>query len=199
MELFSKLFGRKDSNGNSAGLTKTSTMLDEDMYWTLVTDSLRNSETLEEQHEFLVSRLKLLSPSEIVGFKLRTDKLLHDTYNSEMWCAGYIMNGGCSDDGFNYFRNWIISRGKEVYYHAKENPDSLVDLADDDTESYEFEDFAYAATDAFTEKTGKKIYDFIDQDNFKEGGYPTFDFTWEEENPDSMKKICPRLIERLWK
>ena len=36
------------------------------------------------------------------------------------------MNGGCSDDGFQYFRNWIISRGKEVYYAAKENPDNLI-------------------------------------------------------------------------
>src|ERR1044072_7914663 len=107
---------------NSTMLTKTAEMLNEDLYWAIITNSLQNSEDQDEQEMYLISALKQLSPVEIVGFRLRTDKLLYDTYNSEMWCAGFIMNGGCSDDGFEYFRNWVISRGKDVYYKAKENP-----------------------------------------------------------------------------
>jgi len=54
---------------------------------------------------------------------------------------------------------------------------------------------------AFKNKTGKDLYDFIDDDNFKfkEGHYQNFDFTWEEENPESMKAICPNLFARMWK
>ncbi|WP_375303964.1 DUF4240 domain-containing protein [Niastella sp. OAS944] len=185
---------------NSTMLTKTAEMLNEDLYWAIIRNSLQNSEDQDEQEMYLISALKQLSPVEIVGFRLRTDKLLYDTYNSEMWCAGFIMNGGCSDDGFEYFRNWVISRGKEVYYKAKENPDSLIDQTDLELEEYEFESFWYVALEAFREKTGKELYDFIDDDNFKlkEGYYPNFEFTWSDDNPESMKTICPRLFDKMW-
>jgi hypothetical protein len=186
---------------HSNNLTKTSEMLEENLYWQIIADSLKNSEDQDEQQEYLINRLQELAPVEITGFRLRTDKLLYDTYNSAMWCAGYIMNGGCSDDGFEYFRNWVISRGKDVYYKAKENPDSLIGQVDEelDIEEYEFEDFWYVALAAFNNKTGKELYDFIDNDNFtfKEGHYPLFEFTWKEENPDSMKAICPKLFDRM--
>ena len=80
-----------------------------------------------------------MSPKEMIGFRLYTDKLLYDTYNSEMWCAGYIMNEGCSDDSFEYFRNWVISRGKDTYLKAKENPDYLINEVVDGAEFYDFE------------------------------------------------------------
>ncbi|HEX3166252.1 MAG TPA: DUF4240 domain-containing protein [Chitinophagaceae bacterium] len=176
-------------------------MLDENLYWQIVQESLNNSGTQDGQQEYLVKRLQNLNPKDIVGFRLRTDKLLYDTYNSEMWCAGYIINGGCSDDGFEYFRNWVVSRGKDVYYKAKQNPDTLIEQVDEVAEFYEFEDFWYVALKAFKNKTGKDLYDFIDDDNFKfkEGHYQNFDFTWEEENPESMKAICPNLFARMWK
>jgi hypothetical protein len=197
MGFLNKLFGSDNSNN----LTKTSEMLDENLYWQIVQESLKNSGTQDGQQEYLVRRLQKLNPKDIVGFRLRTDKLLHDTYNSEMWCAGYIMNGGCSDDSFEYFRNWVISRGKDVYYSAKQNPDTLIEQVDEDAEFYDFEDFWYVALGAFKNKTGKDLYDFIDDDNFKfkEGHYPNFDFTWQEENPESMKAICPNLFDRMWK
>jgi hypothetical protein len=36
----------------------------------------------------------------------------------KMWCAGYIMNGGCSDDGFEYFQKLDNFEGKDTYYKA---------------------------------------------------------------------------------
>ena len=197
MGFLNKLFGSDNSNN----LTKTSEMLDENLYWQIVQESLNNSGTQDGQQEYLVRRIQKLNPKDIVGFRLRTDKLLYDTYNSEMWCAGYIMNGGCSDDSFEYFRNWVVSKGKDVYYMAKQNPDTLIEQVDKDAEYYDFEDFWYVALVAFKNKTGKDLYDFIDDDNFKfkEGHYPNFDFTWEEENPESLKAICPNLFDRMWK
>lgn len=194
-----KFFGGSNSNNNGAGLEKTAALLDEDAYWKIIQTSLAQSPDQNEQHDNLVSQLKQLSPAEIVGFKLRTDKLLYDIYNSDMWCAGYIMNGGCSDDGFQYFRGWVISRGKNVYYKAKSNPDNLVDELNDESEEYEFEDFLYAANDAFAATTEKDIYDFIDNDNFDLcESEIKIEFTWEEDNPETLKAICPRLFEAKW-
>lgn len=200
MGLFGKLFKNKNSGDSSSNFTRTAQMLDEDIYWRIVSESLDNTDNQDDQEQFLIKRLQKLTPGEIIGFRLRTDKLLYDTYNSQMWCAGYIMNGGCSDDGFEYFRNWVISRGKEVYYNAKSNPDSLVGQADEELDGYDFEGFWYVALEAFKNNTGKDLYDFIDEDNFKlkEGNYPKIEFDWKEEEPDTMKAICPKLFDSMW-
>lgn len=197
MGLFNKLFGKKNSSDRPAEPVKTAEVLDEDFYWRIVEESLRKSSDEDSQEKYLIERLQRLTPAEIIGFRLRTDKLLYDTYSSEMWCAAYILKGGCSDDGFEYFRCWLISRGKEVYYEAKANPDSLVSHIDEETDIYDFESFWYVALEAFEAKTGKDLYDFIDDDNFKfkEGHYPPFEFTWKEDQPETLRAICPRLFE----
>lgn len=205
MGLLDKLFGKKQTGNKSVNfdttqLTKTAEMLDEDLYWSIIAKSLKQTKNQDDQERFLIKEIEKLTPNQMIGFRLRTDKLLYDTYNSEMWCAGYIMNGGCSDDTFEYFRNWVISRGKETYYNAKQNPDNLIREVIEDEDLYDFESFWYVALEAFQHKTGKDLYDYIDNDNFKtaEGHYPQFEFTWQEENPESMKKICPRLFDKLW-
>lgn len=205
MGIFDKLFGKKESTKEEIPKTynqeieKTSEMLDETIYWNIVDSSVKNTKNQDAQERFLVKEIEKLTPKQMIGFRLRTDKLLYDTYNSEMWCAGYIMNGGCSDDGFEYFRNWIIARGKETYYKAKENPDSLISEFVEGEEYYDFESFWYVALTAFENKTGKELYDYI-SDDFKtnEGNYPNFEFTWKEEEPETMKAICPKLFTKMW-
>ncbi|MEO5891183.1 MAG: DUF4240 domain-containing protein [Ferruginibacter sp.] len=199
MGLFDKLFGRNNSAGNGSDPVKTDQLLDENIYWQLIHASLKKTDQ-DEQEEYLVSKIEQLTPVEIVGFRLQTDKFLYDTYTSDMWCAAYLMNGGCSDDGFEYFRCWLISRGKDIFYKAKENPDSLIRALDEEMDEYEFEGFWQVAVTAFENKTGKDLYDFIG-DNFKfgEGDYKSIDVTWKEEDPQTMKAICPKLFDRMWK
>ncbi|MFF5497583.1 DUF4240 domain-containing protein [Streptomyces aquilus] len=38
------------------------------------------------------------------------------------------MNGGCSDDGFDYFRGWPIAQGREDFERATADPDALAEL-----------------------------------------------------------------------
>lgn len=66
-------------------------------------------------------------------------------------------------------------------------------------QEYDFEPFWYVALTAFKNKTGKELYDYIDYDRFKfsEGNYPQFDFTWQEDDPASMERICPILFRRF--
>lgn len=205
MGIFNKFFGpRTIANAgptpDTTGLEKTTDMLDEETYWDLIDASLKATRNQEGQEQYLIRELVKRTPKEIIGFRLRTDKLLYDTYTSDMWCAGYIMNGGCSDDGFEYFRNWLISRGRETYYKAKESPDYLVREAVKGAHTYEFEGFWYVALNAFEQKTGKDLYDYIDNEKFttREGQYPPITFTWKEGDPESMRRICPKLFERFW-
>ena len=185
-----------------AELKPTAEMMNEEQFWDIVQKAVDEAGDDEDEYlEVVMHELSKLSLKEMVGFRLRTDKLLYDSYTSEMWCAGYLMNGGCSDDGFEYFRLWVISRGRKVYEAALANPDNLIDYIAEDAEVdfFEFELFWYAAIDAFEEATEADLYDYIDDDNFttREGNYPNFEFNWDEEDPESMKKLCPRLFERF--
>jgi len=38
-------------------------------------------------------------------------RYLNKAYTWDLWGAAYLINGGCSDDGFEYFRRWLVSRG----------------------------------------------------------------------------------------
>lgn len=185
-----------------AELKPTAEMMNEEQFWAIVQKAVDEAGDDEDEYlEVVMHELSKLSLKEMVGFRLLTDKLLYDSYTSEMWCAGYLMNGGCSDDGFEYFRLWVISRGRKVYEAALANPDNLIDYIAEDAEVdfFEFELFWYAAIDAFEEATEADLYDYIDDDNFttREGNYPNFEFNWDEEDPESMKKLCPRLFERF--
>ena len=185
-----------------AELKPTAEMMDEEQFWAIVQTAVDEAGDDEDEYLEVVKReLSKLSLKEMIGFRLRTDKLLYDSYTSEMWCAGYLMNGGCSDDGFEYFRLWVISRGRKVYEAAMANPDNLIDYIGDDDEMdfFEFELFWYVALEAFEEAVDAELYDYVDDDNFKtcEGNYPNFEFNWEEDDPESMQKLCPRLFEKF--
>ncbi len=182
-------------------LAQTSQMMDEEQYWNIIQESLKSIPIPDQQLDFLIRKLEKLPLVDIIGFKLRTDKLLYDSYTSEMWCAAYIMNGGCSDDGFEYFRCWLISRGKKVYKEALKNPDTLINEVLSRSFNYEFESFWYVSLNAFENITGKELDDYIDHENFRthEGEYQKWEFNWEEDQPESMKVLCPKLYEKFWK
>lgn len=194
MGLFNKLFGGSNSGGD---IPMTSDFMDEALYWKIIAESTKHTDR-NEQYEYIKKRLKDLSPQEIIGFQLRTDKFMADTYTSELWCAGYVINGGCSDDGFDYFRGWIISRGKEVYYNAKDNPDSLINVSDLACDDCDFEEMLSLGRDAFEEKTGKELDDYVPGDVHSSMGYSEMQFNWEEDDEESMKRICPKLYAKFW-
>lgn len=200
MGIFDKLFGKNNlSQKEETKIEKTSEMLDETIFWNIIDLSIKNTQNQEDQESFLINEIQKLTPKEMIGFRLRTDQLLFDTYTSELWCAAYIMNQGCSDDGFEYFRNWIISRGKEVYYNAKKDPDSLISEFMEGEDYYDFESFGYTALTAFENKTGKDLYDYIADDiSTTEGNYSQLELNWNEEKPETMKVICPKLFEKMW-
>jgi hypothetical protein len=197
MKFFKKLLGKSGIN-NIDSIGKISSPLDENLYWSIIGGALKRSKGQDEQEEYLVSRISKCSLIEIIGFQLRTDKLLFDLYNPSTWCAAYILNGGCSDDSFHYFRAWVISRGREVYYDTLKNPDSLVSEYNEDGE-YDFEMFLSIASEIFMDKTDRELYDYVDDSlAFTESKHPTIEFTWNESDPESMRPICPNLFEKVW-
>ncbi|GGP32134.1 hypothetical protein GCM10010287_24150 [Streptomyces variabilis] len=64
---------------------------------------------------------------EIVAAQQALWGLMADSYTNPLWAAAYVINGGCSDDGFDYFRGWLIAQGREIFERAVADPDALAD------------------------------------------------------------------------
>src|SRR5262249_51849277 len=93
----------------------------------------------ETHAERLVRRLAKLPGKDILDFDHWWDVALAEAYHWNLWGAAYLINGGCSDDGFEYFRRWLILQGRDVFQAAVKKPDSLADVIDPDEEFFECE------------------------------------------------------------
>ena len=96
------------------------------------------------------------------------------------------MNGGCSDDGFRYFRDWLISEGHPVFEAALANPDSLAELPRLD--GFVLEDFGYVASDVYQQITGNDLEPALFDDSADPEG--------EQWNEDELPSMFPRLAEK---
>jgi hypothetical protein len=102
--------------------------MDESRFWSVFKPvAAIPGEEIEEQEEVLAEQLSQLTDDELIAFEMTYEKLHTNAYRWDLWEVAYQTGGGCSDDSFTYFRNWLIGRGREAYYAVLENPDSLAD------------------------------------------------------------------------
>ncbi len=169
--------------------------MDKQIFWELIEQTKNEADgDLDMQHEIIVSKLSKYLPEEILEFDKIFNKYHMESYTSELWAAAYIINGGCSDDGFDYFRGWLISKGRKVYEDALKNPESLADIiTDEESGEVEFENFLYVANEAYRVCTGKE--DFYDK--AESTPYPEIELTWNEDS-EELEVMFPKLAEKFW-
>src|SRR6266542_1621144 len=132
--------------------------MDESQFWAIVeSGGWKAHEDPERQLAAVRKQLCKLSPENVQDFHRQFNRKLADAYTWDLWGAAYLINGGGSDDGFHYFRAWLISRGRSVYEAAVENPDTLAGLTDPERDDYEFEDLWGVSQDAYRELTGEEM------------------------------------------
>jgi len=136
--------------------------------------------------EALREQLAGLPPRELQSFQNHYDTLISRAYRWDLWGAAYIINGGCSDDGFRYFRDWLISEGEETYEAALADPESLARLPR--IELAENELFGYVALEVFAEGEAGEL----NRDMSSEEADPAGD-AWEEE---ALYELFPKLAEK---
>jgi hypothetical protein len=139
--------------------------------------------------------LSACPPSEIVSAGEVLWGLMADSYRYPLWAAAYLVNGGCSDDGFEYFRGWLIMQGRDAYERVVADPDALVGLAAirakaPSRQPLECEDTLYIASRAYRAATGEELP--------RRAGrikYPELDPGWDFDFDDraEMARRLPRL------
>lgn len=162
--------------------------MDKTFFWEIIEDAKSASSSRYERPGTLRAALEKLSPDEIQGFQEAYIAQVDEAYTWPLWGAAYVMNGGCSDDCFDYFRDWLISEGKSVYAAAVKNPETLAELTG--TDEFELEEFRYVADEVYEAKTGRAM-----QPNYRE--YPN-DPSGEAWDEDTVDKLYPKLAAKYW-
>lgn len=152
--------GEATTTGNPTANTSPSSR--DDRWWELIERSRKGAEGNDEQAQQLVTLLTAeLSGDEILEF----DKFLHervrDAFRSDLWAIAYIMNGGCSDDGFDYFLGWLICKGRQHYEAALVNPEHAANGVGPDGGAFENEVVFWGPARAWAAKTGNPHDDYF--------------------------------------
>lgn len=162
-------------------------------FWNIIerAKKISNGDTTY-QAELVTEMLAGRPLADIVKFGNIFSKLHRKTYRSDWWAAAYIINSGCSDDGFEDFRAWVISRGQKAFEEAVKDPESLVKHVNkNNMGECEAELLIYAALEAYDQKTDKD--DFYDVLTYTP--MPVIVFDWNE-GDDSLKKKFPKLFKK---
>ena len=175
--------------------------MDEKRFWNLIEQSRHNAKHDPElQLNQLEALLVALTEAEFIAFYDIFNRLYSQSYNGNLWGAAYVILGGCSDDGFDYFRAWLIAQGKDTFYNALENPDSLIKVANQEDNEPILEEILGLLYNMAIEKTG--LEDF----SAKVQNYPYPDIQFDEWYDDKTqdldekkaKKIFPKLYKAFW-
>lgn len=169
-----------------------------DEFWEHIRKSKRKDP--DAHVDRLVKRLVKLPPEEIIDFDYWWNLLHAEAYNWDLWGAAYLLNGGCSDDGFIDFRSWLILQGRDVFQTALTNPDTLADVDIGEDEAY---CECYPGPHAWFEATGKSADD--DRYEAMEAAYlarhpagsrkegPDLGEMWDHDDAEEVRKRMPRL------
>ena len=126
--------------------------MNQDHFWKII-DRTTPAATQEEQLELFHWELDQLSVAELDAFGDIFGELFIQAYNWDLWLVAWLARRGmCSDDGFHYFRLWLISRGRTVCESALADPESIAALIAE-TEHPTFESFGYVMTKVRRQKT----------------------------------------------
>jgi hypothetical protein len=140
-----------------------------------------------------VALLAARDPEEIVGYAHHQQRVLAASYRVDLWGAAYLINGGASDDGFEYFRGWLMTQGRAVFAGAVADPDSLADLpqvraASLSGEEFECEDMLAVPWDAYRRAAATDL-------PAERAAVPEPDLNdfWDFDDEEEARRRLPRL------
>ena len=149
-------------------------------FWALIEEAKAMAEKSEDYETMLKNwvikleeKLAQLEEIEIFHWGHIFQIYMDRSYDGRLiYIAGEI-GGGMSDDGFEYFRGWLIAQGREIYTKARRDPKSLLshDFGEDVVPS--LESMSYVASRAFCQKHGLARDDYAGMDRYEEGYYGT--------------------------
>jgi len=180
-------------------------------FWAPIDQARESALGQRQMYDSLVASLAKLEVPQIMEWQQIFDHYQRLSYKPKLWAAAYVINGGCSDDSFDYFRAWLTAQGKVVFLQALADPDSLADVeVGPDETTYEFEDMLAVGASAYFAKTGmerdyRAFYSELKKYPFPEAlaaemeaeivYADDIEVDWGED--DDLTELLPRLCEEF--
>jgi Protein of unknown function (DUF4240) len=187
-------------DGNQNLLEPASLPMNEEKFWRIISATTKMKRDPEQQCELLTEQLESLTPTEIASFELRFEELKSRIYNWDVWGATYVVHGGASDDAFEYFMRWLVSRGRADFERVLKNADDLGSIIPkNQTDPCEYEEFAYVASRVWKSKTGIDPWE-DELDRFPYTGAPPageVSGVAFEDSEEALSKRYPKLWSRF--
>src|SRR5687768_2171504 len=168
--------------------------MDDSQFWEIIKRARSEADGDPEAiAEGVHDQLTELPAPEIESFDAILRSKIAAAHTWKLWGAAYLLNGGCSDDGFEYFRGWLVAQGQKVYEAAIADPDSLARFADPEDDYHECEDLLYAPMRAYESVTGKQLP--IRPGETPQAPEPSGE-RWDFEDVDATAQHLPRLARK---
>jgi hypothetical protein len=176
--------------------------MDEREFWKLIDYSYNAAKGDKElQNQIIIKKLSQYAPEEITNFEIVLRKKLIEANDYKILAANKIVDNYVSDDGFLYFRFWLISLGQETFEKTLSNPDYLAGVVRKGVVP-DFEYLLYAPTQAYINRTGKQEEDdsfprsvaFAQGLNYDFGGPAITGKDWKDYE---LPKLYPKLWEKF--
>jgi len=175
--------------------------MDREQLWTLI-EAARAATSADCQAvaSQVVAALAERSVDDVLAWDQIRHQLLAESYRWELWGAAYLINGGCGDDGFDYFRGWLLGQGHAIWQAALADPDSLADHPEVNSrrpleggsDPLECDDMLYIAYDAYQALTGQELSVEV-AGRQPRPRPPDLGERWDFEDPSEMRPRYPRL------
>jgi hypothetical protein len=177
--------------------------MNREQFWALIEAAKTSSGgDCQAQTAQLVAALRHGPVGEILDWDRIHAQLRVESYRWDLWGAAYLINGGCSDDGFDYFRGWLLSQGRAIWEAALVDPDWLADHPQvrvhrphrdlDDYVYLECEDILGVAYDAYEALTGQGFTPGV-PGRQPWPGFPDLGERWDFDDAAEMRARYPRL------
>jgi hypothetical protein len=167
--------------------------MDTNRFWMLIDRARDQAGTdVDGYGPALEQTIVSLEPADLIAFEQHFDSCIDRAWRWDLWGAAHVVNGGCSDDGFFYFRGWLVMQGRQVYEAALANPDGLADVCTDAGEVYECEDVLYVARSLYEARMGEEM------PVRSAGGAPTPEPAGRQWAEDDLAALLPRLTALHW-
>jgi hypothetical protein len=182
------LTDQKEQSMNLTAPDTSKQLMPEDDFWNII-DRSRSATPNDYQAQItsLKTILLTLEPADIEKFDHTFTALLAASYDWKLWGAAYVINGGCSDDCFDYFRQYLVAHGKEKFYETLHDPETCANWIKSEEEE-NWEGLQYAAFEAYKQKTGT---DIPQQYN------PKFELKGKRFDEETVMKQYPKLAKKF--
>jgi hypothetical protein len=173
-------------------------VMEEDQFWEIIRKShpKKGDETLQSSQ--ILRDFQFQDPPTIFAFERQRLLLSNQIHLPKLWAAAHLLEGKCTQDSFEVFKDWVICLGESAYKKALKNPDNLLTYFKKkvrypvaSTTTNHIESLSEVAPNAYRLRTGLQDYTQVYDDGHSKDTSPSF--SWQEGKQHMNKANLPKI------